>query len=387
MRVVMLSHAVAPDRLGGLERYVRELSAALVRAGADVTVVAKQLDPAHPLRELGADGVRIHRHPAPSTRSPLYAAQVPLAGVGPVLRATRRGDAIVHGHYVLPTVPMVVAGRPFLYTFHAPMWRELLPERRDRFALPAPARRPAEHAVRALERAVVRRADAVVTLSAFMREEVRGLDPEAGERTILLPGGIDDARFSPGPPGRRRPGGFRLFTARRLTPRTGVGELLRAMVEIRAALPTARLDVAGDGVLREELEREVATLGLGDAVRLLGRIDEDELVRRYRDADLVVMPTQELEGFGLTTAEALACGTPVVATPVGANPELLEPLDGALVADGTDAGAIARVVLGTLADRARLRAARAGARARVSPAMGWDAIAARYLELYARAAG
>ncbi len=85
-------------------------------------------------------------------------------------------------------------------------------------------------------------------------------------------------------------------------------------------------------MLRPEVEAEVARLGLGDAVTLTGRIDDNALVRHYQAADLFALPTQAYEGFGMVTLEALACGTPVVGTPVGATPEIpVAPLDPALV--------------------------------------------------------
>ena len=121
-----------------------------------------------------------------------------------------------------------------------------------------------------------------------------------------------------------------------------------------AAFPSATLAIAGTGELDGALRAQIETLGLQASVALLGRISEEELVRRYQQAHLVVLPTQELEGFGLTTAEALACGTPVLGTPAGATPELLAPIDPALVAAGTASSEIADSALALLSDRERL---------------------------------
>jgi glycosyltransferase involved in cell wall biosynthesis len=381
----MLSHAVAPDRTGGLERYVRELAAALVRAGADVAVLAKRLRPDLPRRELGDDGVEIVRHDAPAMNHALYAVTIPFAPVRAVLRQLRGRPEIVHAHYVLPAAVPAILGRPFVSTFHAPMWRELLSEREGRFALPAPTQRLAQGSVRALESLVARRAGATVVLSRFMLEQLRALSPRAARHAHVVPGGIDIDHFKPagGVPAGGDGGPITLFTARRLTPRTGVQELVEAMGLLRREHRGVRLAIAGEGALREPIAQQIGSAGLGDRVTLLGRISEQELVRRYRSADLVVMPTQRLEGFGLTTAEALACGTPVLGTPVGATPELLAPLDPALVSDDASPAGIARALDGLLGDRGRLAELRRGTRARVAPAMGWDAIAARYLEIYA----
>jgi len=77
-RVIMVTNAVAPDKLGGLERYVRELAAALVRQGLQVTVLAKRVRPEHPAREMGADGVAVVRHNVPSKRLRTFALRYPV---------------------------------------------------------------------------------------------------------------------------------------------------------------------------------------------------------------------------------------------------------------------------------------------------------------------
>ena len=99
------------------------------------------------------------------------------------------------------------------------------------------------------------------------------------------------------------------------------------MPAILRSLPRARLAIAGTGSSDSSLREQVTHLALEDRVRFVGRISDSDLVNSYRTADLVVMPSQALEGFGLTTAEALACGTPVVGTPIGATPELLAGID------------------------------------------------------------
>jgi len=155
------------------------------------------------------------------------------------------------------------------------------------------------------------------------------------------------------------------------------------MAVIVQAYPGAQLKLAGAGPMKAELVTLTQTLGLTKAVQFLGVVSDEELVAWYRRATLVVLPTRELEGFGLTTAEALACGAVVVGTPAGATPELLSAIDPQLVASGTSAAAIAATVLDLLRAPERLRELRSKGAGRVLPEMGWDRIADRYLELYA----
>ena len=83
----------------------------------------------------------------------------------------------------------------------------------------------------------------------------------------------------------------------------------------------------------------MAALGLADNVRFLGFVADDDLPLVYRAADIAIMPSRELEGFGLTAVEALAAGTPVLVTPVGGLPEVVRGLDPALGAAGVRAAA------------------------------------------------
>jgi glycosyltransferase involved in cell wall biosynthesis len=235
---------------------------------------------------------------------------------------------------------------------------------------------------------LVRRARGIAVLSEFMHNEVRTLDADAATKVMSIPGGMDTTWFSPGPPVAHpfaQGDGPLLVTARRFVPRTGVEALVEAMPAVLEAVPGARLAICGDGPLRPRVEERIAAAGLGERVRLLGRVSDEELLGWYRAADLFVMPTQALEGFGLAAAEALACGTPAVGTNAGAVPEVLAPLDPRLVATGHDAPALAAAIVRVLSTPDLLGDVAARARAQVHPHMSWDAVAERYLDLYAAA--
>jgi glycosyltransferase involved in cell wall biosynthesis len=173
-----------------------------------------------------------------------------------------------------------------------------------------------------------------------------------------------------------------IFTARRLTLRTGVFELVQAMPQILERTPSARLAIAGEGHHRPVIEREIARSGLGGSVRLLGRIDDADLLRWYRAADLSVTPTQHLEGFGLATGESLAVGTPALVTPVGANAELVRDLDPLLVASGCAPADLADSLVRLVEHPGALAGLRCRARAHAHPRWAWSTVAATYLDLY-----
>lgn len=384
--VFLMTNAVAPDKLGGLERYVRELAAALVRSGVSTAVVAKRVLPGSPDVEVGDDGVKLIRHDVPDKSHRSFAVQYPWRtwrSIRAILDANPH--AVLHGHFPLPMMTLVkpfsTAPRPYVYTFHAPVHKELLSERQGTYVLPEAVQRPVVNTLRRLEASVVSRASQVAVLSEFMRGQVAALAPRAAAEASLIPGGVDTSWFTPAP-GAADDDGPLLFTARRLTPRTGVTELVAAMSAVVVRHPRARLAIAGDGHLRTRIVADIASYGLQEHVTLLGRVSEEELRSWYRRATLTVMPTTELEGFGLTTAESLLCGTPVLVTPVGANPELVRGMDGRFVAPSADRAGIAEGILSLLDAPEALAAARRELPGARSADWSWDAIAARHVELY-----
>jgi hypothetical protein len=201
----------------------------------------------------------------------------------------------------------------------------------------------------ALERWSLARVTRIQVLSDYSAGLLRTLYGIASDRVVKIPGGVDVTRFRPADHARARlrealgwPLGRRiLFTLRNLQPRMGLDELIRAVDRLRRRLPDALLVIGGAGALRSELEALVVRLGLGEHVRFLGFVEEAGLARCYQAADVFVLPTQALEGFGLVTVESLACGTPVLGTPVGATPEILAPLGPSLVFSGTTPEAMA----------------------------------------------
>ena len=113
-------------------------------------------------------------------------------------------------------------------------------------------------------------------------------------------------------------------------------------------MPELLLAVAGGGPLRGELERQIEEFGLVRHVRLLGRVSDADLPLLYRAADLSVVPSTALEGFGLICVESLASGTPAMVTPVGGLPEVVGGLDPSLVLEEAGPGAIAEGIVTAL---------------------------------------
>lgn len=298
--------------------------------------------------------------------------------------ATRRAPDALVVYHAFPAYGVLGApsltGTPAVYAFLS-SWPE-------EYLVRHPGVRGVRRAVgvgvrRRIERGVLDRVARVLPMSEFMAGRLQAVHAVPFGRTTIVPGGVDVDRFAP----RDRAGARDAFglpadvpvvlTLRNLEPRMGVDVLIDAMPAIRGRCPGVVLVVAGSGPLRGALEARAAGLGLHDAVRFTGFVPEERLADLYAAADVFVLPTQALEGFGLVTLEALACGTPVLGTPVGATPELLRGLDGSLVTADASPAALEAAVVRFLAreDRAAL-----AERCR-HWALGWDwASAVRALE-------
>ncbi|MCD4526944.1 glycosyltransferase family 4 protein [Nocardioides sp. cx-173] len=196
------------------------------------------------------------------------------------------------------------------------------------------------------------------------------------ELISVIPPGVDLSHFKAQPPSqRRRP---LVVCVRRLERRMGIDTLLEAWPRVLEAHPDAELSIFGDGTAREELHTLSERLGLQSSVRFHGRVSDEELSDGYRDARLTVVPTRDLEGFGLIALESLAVGRPVIVTNVGGLPDAVKDLDSSLIVPPESPELLADRLVGGLAgsvpsaDDCRAHADR----------FGWDLIADRHVALY-----
>jgi glycosyltransferase involved in cell wall biosynthesis len=231
------------------------------------------------------------------------------------------------------------------------------------------------------QRRLVEQADAVIVPSRFARERLRELGaPLDWERVHVLAPPVREPLVAAGPAtaaaGARRDGalaaGSYALVVARLSPEKGVDVAIDAC--LIAGIP---LVVAGDGPERVALARRAGEVAVrGDAaVRFVGHVEDRELARLRAGAALALAPSRSGETFGLAAAEAMAAGLPVVASRVGALPELVEPE--ALVAPG-DARALAGVIARFAGDREAGARARERARALCAP----EALAPALADVY-----
>ena len=194
----------------------------------------------------------------------------------------------------------------------------------------------------------------------------------AADRVIVIHPGVDSTWYSPDPNTPRAPHPAFLYLGR-LKRYKGVEYALRALAAARQVRADVTLDICGQGDDRGRLEGITQTLGLGDAVRFLGFVAEDEKRRLLRQAWAVVFPSPK-EGWGISNVEAAACGTPALASDSpGLRESVRHGVTGYLVTHGDSRG-LADRMLALAADPALV--ARLGAAARsFAQGLSWDSAA------------
>ncbi|ELZ98099.1 hexosyltransferase, glycosyltransferase [Haloferax mucosum ATCC BAA-1512] len=127
-----------------------------------------------------------------------------------------------------------------------------------------------------------------------------------------------------------------VFALGTLKPRKGFQHLMHAMTRVHESEPDARLVIGGQGRVRDELESLAESLGIADRTDLLGYVESETLNDWMNAADVFVLPSYS-ESFGVVQLEAMACGTPVVATENGGSEEVIASEEYGLLVDGPEA--------------------------------------------------
>jgi glycosyltransferase involved in cell wall biosynthesis len=230
----------------------------------------------------------------------------------------------------------------------------------------------------ALVRPTLARASVIAVPSAFLER----IFAQYGFDTEVVPNVVDIERFFPA---EHSPGRVHVVITRNLERIYGIETGLRAFATIRSEFPQARLSVAGTGPQRAELERLAVDLGIGNAVRFTGRLDEEALPALYRAADLMLNPSTA-DNMPNSILEALASGVPVVSTDVGGIPYLVRDGYTALLVSSGNPEAMASAALRILRDEALAESLRRHG-IRAAQAYAWPRVRDRLLQVYAEALG
>ena len=307
-----------------------------------------------------------------------------------LVRATRRVSrevdaTLLHGHWLIPGGVVVTAAGTALPVVTSLHGSDVYVAER--------------HAVaRVAARFAIRRIDWITACSDDLRERAIALGA-AADRIETIPYGVDTACFHPDPEARTAcrlaldagPDDVVLFTAGRFVRKKGFEYLIDAVSRLAPRWPGLRLVIAGGGDLADQLRDRVRDRRVGDRVRFVGVLAQPDVARHLAAADIAVMPSirdeaGNVDGLPNTVMEALASGTPLVATAVGGIPSVVCDGRTGLLVPEKDVWALEAAIERLIADPAARAAIGEAARADAVGLRTWDRVAERLEQVYDRAA-
>lgn len=218
-----------------------------------------------------------------------------------------------------------------------------------------------------------------VTVSDYNVDFLRTVGNGNGARIELIRNGIDMTRFAPAVTAPA--GTFTMLTVARLVEKKGLAVLIEACRHLRDRGVEFRCDIVGKGAQKGELQRLIREWQLGGRVRLLGALPQQEIVAHYHSAHVLVLPCivgrdGNRDGLPVSIIEALACGLPVISTPVTGIPEAVRDGVNGLIVPSGNAGAVSDAVEKLVRNPELLARLRAAARPSVMEEFDQDRTAA-----------
>jgi len=328
---------------GGMNVYVRELTRSLGALGVRVDVFTRSQDEhvPHVLHDLGYGNRVVHVPAGPERPIPKkeLAGHIQQFAEGIRQFADEKGIRydLIHSHYWMSGIAAASlsdfwAGAPILHMFHT------LGEMKNRIARSAEEREGAYRIEG--EKRVLKRADRIIVATEAEKAQLQWLYKGDLRKMIVIPPGVDTSHFYPIEQDEARqyigvaPSQRMVLFVGRIEPLKGVDTLIRAMacLEFQEAAHPVYLAIIGgepdagpDEMTAEmaRLQKLCDDLSMGQTVIFLGKRAQDTLRYYYWAADVLVMPSF-YESFGMVALEAMACGTPVIASQVGGLAFLVE---------------------------------------------------------------
>ncbi|MBT9317261.1 glycosyltransferase family 4 protein [Leptothoe spongobia] len=345
-KIAILGNNWFPDKPGGLDRYIYELVHTLVKSETQIDLFGIGLPTSTKTSSIQLKNLA---EPTASLGHRLYSAYRNSHSL-----ISSKPDAInlhfaLYGLAAIPNLPKDV---PVTCTFHGPWAIESRQEGDSKLSV---------WFKKQMEQKVYSRCDRFIVLSKAFGQILHQEYHIPWDKIHIIPGGVDTQKFQKNlsrQEAREKLGWpqdrFIIFTPRRLVHRMGLDKLLNAISQLKAEKYDLWLAIAGKGPLRDTLEKQTIELSLNNSVKFLGFLPDEALPIAYQAADLTIMPSQSLEGFGLVLLESLASGTPVLCTPVGGMPEVIRDFSPALITDSPNEQAIATTLKAILTDKIQL---------------------------------
>ncbi|MFH1613296.1 MAG: glycosyltransferase family 4 protein [bacterium] len=342
MHILMVCNSYTTDNMGGSERYIENVSKEMVKLKHKVTILTGRYDSKKPLYERN-NGIEIIKYNVFNANFLSCWISIFL-GVKKKLPTIKNIDLIVL-HHPQSALGAIISNKNIKKVYHFyscwhKEWISLLSCKKSKIIkytffiwlkiLP--------QIMKYLQKYCLNKSNKIICLSEFSFKELTEIFQCPKEKIEIIPGGVDIEKFKPPidktiikqklqlPKNKKI-----LLTVRRLVPRMGIENLIKAMSLITKECPNTFLVIVGKGNSLSYYQKIVENLKLTNQIKFTGFIKDEYLHLYYQIADLFIIPTQELEGFGLVILEALSCGVPVIGTNIGAIPEILKKIDEKLI--------------------------------------------------------
>lgn len=383
---------------GGMNVYVRDLSREFSRRGIAVDVYTRSQNPATPrITELAEHGRVFHIKAGPEEPYDKNKIYRHLDEFVANVAAYGESYDIIYSHYWLSGLAAEQLRRlwniPMVQMFHT------LAEMKNRVAQ-SPAERDSEQRLNC-EGEIMRFSDRVIAATPLEKSQMGWAYGAPTDRIDVVPPGVDLERFKPMSQAEakarldisleHRP----ILFVGRIQPLKGIDTLIKALALVKQREPGIAqnicLSIIGgdpnpDSQIElaefERLKTLSAELDMGELITFLGAKDQDSLVYYYSAAEMVVMPSH-YESFGMVALEAMACGTPVIASDVGGLSFNIEDSFNGYLVPGRDPQALADKILLLLKYKALRNQLSEQAQAWVSR-YSWVNIADEVLEVFER---
>jgi len=344
MKILMVSDSIFPDNIGGSYKYLFDLTQELVKKN-DVSAIVSDKKNLASQENIGK--VKIFRYKR-NRKNKIFDFYSFYKGAKDATAHFNSSDFdVIHFHWPLPALGVLRSKKlqdaKKIYTFHGPWPEEYCFEIQDKY--PRIFIKFLKWFFGIIEKNILKKMDKIICASEFMRNKLIELYGKDFERKIIIiPIGINLGKYQKIFLFSKNKARERLnlptqskiiFTARRLYKRMGLENLIEAFGLFIKKNPDAFLLIAGKGPEKQKLEEISHKLKLLSKIKFLGFVDEEKLPLYYRAVDVFVLPTIKLEGFGLVILESFAIGCPVLGTPVGAIPEVLENFDRSFILKST----------------------------------------------------
>ena len=231
--------------------------------------------------------------------------------------------------------------------------------------------------------AIVASADLITTNSRYTKQQIEALVPLQCPCRVI-PMGVSPSN---NPPSQKNSHNHTILFVGRLVEWKGIDTLIRSMTIVRKAIPDSRLNIVGEGLLREPLRRLVQDTGLTDAVCFCGRLSDEDLIKHYDSASILVLPSRAfqglvMEGLGVVLLEAMSQGIPVIGSNIGGIPDIIDDGRNGFLFQSEDEKNLAEKIIILLSDAVLAERFRQSGYDTVRTRFSWENISRQFSETY-----